>query len=235
MKNRKYLLIFLLLLIIYIPKRVDAIGICGAEELSTYKSQALKISFNYKLVKTDNDEYFFKVTALNVNENFVIEYDGRTYQMSSDSNSFTFDGLFAPKGEYIFKIYTSDSLDECPMAYVGTRKLKTPKYNPYSEADDCIEYEEFPLCDKYYEGDIESFDDFKKQLHEYLETYSIHVEDYKDERTIWDKFIELYKDNIEISVTITALIILIIIAIIIKKVYRWATRTKIKFNVDENK
>lgn len=229
MKNRKNLLLIVIVFVIMlIPKSANAIGICGADTFNKYKTDALKIQINYDLYKDDNNKAYFKATALNVNEDFIIKFDGVTYKAPKGSTTIKFDMLLNQQKTYYFSIYTDTSSKECPMAMVGQKKITTPKYNYYSENDNCVEYEEFPLCDKYYEGEIKSYEYFIGELIEYKKTLNNDVEEYKDDRSLIQKFIDLCSDNIEITVTIIAIIVIIIAIFIGKAIYKKAKRVKIR-------
>ena len=58
----------------------------------------------------------------------------------------------------------------CKDQFIIERIIELPKYNPYSEYDECIEYEEFALCNKFYDGEISGTDEFSKKLNEYVKT-----------------------------------------------------------------
>ena len=227
MKNKTKLILFIAAFIFFIPFNVHAIGICPARSISKYRSSAQKITFKYELYKVEEGEGIFKVTALNVNPDVVIEYEGIEYKAANKSNTIQFEETFLQNREYSFSIRTNDELDECPRAYLTTKSIKTPKYNFYSENDACIEYEEFPLCNKYYEGEIKDYNEFEEKLHEFIESTKTHSEEYKDDRSLIQKIIDFYLDNIEICLSITILIALVIVIHIGRKIYRKAKRIKI--------
>lgn len=227
MKNRLKFILIVFALIFVLPLKVNAVGICPAKQISKYRTDAQKIKFSYELYKVEEEQGLFYVTATNVNPNIVIEFEGIEYRASNDSTSIKIEETFLQNREYKFNIRTNDDLDICPRAYLTTKTIKTPKYNPYSELDVCIEYEEFPLCHKYYSGEIKDYNEFNTKLKEFINDTKSDIPPVKDDRNIFQILIDLYMDNIEISVAITTLIVLIILLHIGRKIYRKSKRIKI--------
>ena len=225
MKNKVLLIAFLLLLLI--PIKANAIGICPAKQLSKYTTEAYNVKSSYELFKTESEEARFRITFTNVSNNLKIRYNGRDYYGTKESKV-AISTTFEPNKEYQFEVYSNDNMQICGNAFLVTKKVKTPYYNKYSELDECIEYEEFPLCGQYYDGKIESYDDFQWKLEDYKKSMESETEKFSDERTFIQRIVDWCSDNIEITVAIISVIVLIILAIIARIIYKKVKRTKIK-------
>jgi hypothetical protein len=210
-----------------IPKDVNAVGICSARDLNKLRSEALKIKVSYKTVKNSEGITKYNITISNLSTNLVIKYNGIAYSGTPNNTSVTIPGLFEPKGTYSFEIQSGD-LQICGHAYLSTKKITLPYYNKYSEADECVEYEEAPVCQIHYEGEIKNYNDFLTQLDSYIKSIAPEKEPYKDTRNIFQKIIDWCKDNIEITVAIISILVLIILIFIIVKIHRYRKRVKLR-------
>jgi len=107
-----------------------------------------------------------------------------------------------------------------------------PKYNKYSKYEECIEYEEFPLCNKWYQGDIPDEEYFFEKLEEYKKTLVKPDEPIVvAEKSFWDKVIEFYNENKVLSISVISIVSLSIVSLIVVKVVRRKKRVKIGIDV----
>ena len=129
---------------------------------------------------------------------------------------------------YEFKFYGGyDSA--CVEEYLYIRKLEIPKYNYYSEKDACIEYEEFPLCGKYYSGDIPSDEYFNEQLQAYIDSLkpSPKPEEPEEELSLFEELVKFYTEHLIFTVPITAALVLAVVVVVIRKTIRKKNRVKL--------
>ena len=228
MNDRYKNILFLLLLVVFLlPVKINAEGICPAKTLSKYESEAFKVKITYETAKDYYNETKFRFTVTNLSKNIKIVFNNKTYN-GGGRETIEINGLYEDNQEYQFKIYSSDSLKLCGDAYLTTKKVKIPKYNIYSELQECIEYEEFPICQKFYQGEIDGYFNFIEQLEALKEASKSQEEEYKDERTLIQKIIDWCSDNIEITVAIISVIVIIIVAFIVLKIRKHIKRVKIK-------
>ena len=228
MKKRNCILLIFLFMLIIVPKNVNAVGICSAKSINKLRSEALKVKPSYNTVENSEGVTKYTITINNLSTNLVIKYNGVNYSGTPDNNSITIDGLFEPQQTYSFEIYSGD-LGTCGQAYLSTKKLTLPYYNKYSETDECVEYEEAPICQKHYEGEIKNYNDFLTQLDKYVKSLGPEKEAFKDNRNIFQKIIDWCKDNIEITIGIISVIALITLIIIIIKIHKYRKRVKLNF------
>jgi hypothetical protein len=228
MKNRnKILIVLFLLVIVLLPNKANAVGICPAKTLSKYRTEALKVKVVYEIMKNEGVKTMFSFTASNLDENLEIHFNDNIYRGTKNNNKIVINGVYEDNKTYNFEIYTQD-MKTCGKAYLTTKKVTIPKYNIYSESDECVEYEEFPICQKFYEGEIKDYNDFISQLSTLKKESESKVEKYEDNRTIIDKIIEWFSDNIEITVGIIAVIVLIILIFVIIKIRKIKKRVKVR-------
>ena len=227
MKKRLLIVILFVMVLFLIPKNADAVGICPAKQLSKLQTEALKVKVIYNQERSYEDVTMFRFSVLNLSDNLEFEFNGSKYSGSKDTESILVNGLYEDNNEYSFKIYSKD-LKVCGKAYLTTKKVTIPKYNIYSEYQECVEYEEFPLCDPWYDGEIKDSKDFLQQLGAYIESTKSKVEEYKDERSIFQKIADWCSDNIEITVVIVTILVIAITIPIAIKINKIRKRVKVK-------
>ncbi|MBR3720772.1 MAG: hypothetical protein IKO78_06280 [Bacilli bacterium] len=208
MKKVYLFIIVFLLFVMFVPTANAARKACTKTYYSQLKSKAYKVTFNYDLHKEEGSDYYFTVTMANLQPGIVVEYGNIHMMYVEGKDIYEFASIFDGGSTYEFKIYAANGY-ACAGELLYTKSLKIPKYNIYSERDECIEYEEFPLCNKWYQKEIRNLDDFLQALELYKK--SLEKEEPKDlepeEETFFEKLINFYKDNIAITGTLTVLVI----------------------------
>ena len=227
MKNKIYILLFILILI-FIPGKVNAIGICPAKEINSLKIEAYKVKISYINYKDHNGYTMFHVEVSNLSSKFSIKYNDTFYDGNDDNKIVSINGSFKDNSEYSFDVYSSKALKKCGNAFLVTRTINIPKYNIYSELDECIEYEEAPICQAYYTGDIKDYNDFISLLSTYRDSQQSDVEKYKDDRNIFQIIMDFIQDNIEISVAVISVIVVLIIVFVVVKIRKRIKRAKVR-------
>ena len=173
----KKVLFFLLSVILLGCTNVYAASDCSYEEQAKYNNEVANIKAKYeeatKKVKTTDiiecqdgtndcitDEYtdvnYFVISLLNMNENFYITMennqnsDTRTIRYSDLKDGvYTFDYTdIYQNATLTFKVYSSDKTN-CQNELYRTIYLTTPRYNKFSEYEECKENPDFELCRKY--------------------------------------------------------------------------------------
>ena len=164
--KRNYLYVLLLLFaVLLVPQKVNAIPLCTAKSKQEYINKADKITFKYEYVKEeDNDNYYFVIRATNVDQSLSIEYNDEEYGGMGTDNYIVFNQHFTDNQTYKFKIKVEKG-QICASETVTFKSVKIPKVNIYSETDECIEYEEAPMCSRYYQGNFKNFEETIFQSH----------------------------------------------------------------------
>ncbi len=226
-KNR--LLLLLLIFLFFLPIKTKASNICTSTKFSNLKREAYKTQITYELKFDNKHNPYFEVTAYNVSNDIMIVFDGSEFVPDSN-NQIKFVNYFEGGKKYEFRFYGGRN-NSCVEEYVYTKKIELPNYNMYSEREECIEYEEFPLCNKWYKGEIKDENDFLDKLEEYKKTLVKEVEEVKKEETksLFDQIIEFYTNNLILCVTITVFIVLAIIVIIIRLIVKRRKKIKLDF------
>ncbi len=226
MKRKNVYLLILLMMLILAPLKVNALPICTAKIKHEYIDLAAKIQFKYELVKTDTG-YYFNINASNVDKGLVIIYNGVEYYGIGKDNYITFEDHFMDNQSYKFQIVIAPG-QTCADETATTKVVKIPKFNIYSMYDICVEYEEVPMCGRYYNGNFANYEEFQAKLHEYLDKIkNTGINEYKDERNIIQKFIDFYVDHIELSVLITLIVVALVTYYIIRRLIRRKQRVKL--------
>lgn len=228
MKKRNYLLIvgFFILMLLFTPK-VDAV-LCTSKKYTTLKSEAYRVTLTYELKFDSKHQHYFEVTAMNVGKNVMVKRNGYYIEPTKDNDTFVV--AYRVDGGKEFEVNIYGGYDTaCPEEFLYTKKITLPKYNKYSEREECIEYEEFNLCNKWYSGYIGSDKEFDDALAQYIK--SITKEEPNNipekEQSFFEKIIDFYTSNLIITLPITIFIVLLIVFIVVRKVIRRKNRIKL--------
>ena len=230
--KRVILLIGMIALILVPIKVVEAKSIndylCGTKNQNELKSRARKIKLTYEFKSDEKNGRYFKIKVANLQDELEIRYAGYTYSKVQDGETFYLMQPFSSNGGTIkLQIYGAGA-HACKDQFIIERIIELPKYNPYSEYDECIEYEEFALCNKFYDGEISGTDEFYKKLNEYISEVNKGREKEKSQ-SIFERIRIFVEDHQLLCAIIGIILVLIVIAIIIRKIIRKKKRTKVKF------
>ena len=240
MKNMKKIFVLIIVLLFCSFVRVEAVTyhnpeeyLCGTQNMNALLGEIRNVKINYEFNNDKTKGRHFKIKISNLNENIVIKVLGMTYSYEQNGDSFYLINTISIKGGTIPIEFYGGLSHPCVDQYITVKKITIPKYNIYSELDDCIEYEEFPLCDRFYDGEINGSEDFYKQLGEFKNSLNKEIPD--EQRSIFEIIKEFIEDNQLLCASILIIVIIIAIILTIRSIYRWAHRQKIKFDVDINK
>lgn len=231
MKYRNFIL-FILSCLFFSVIDVEAANICSANKYNALKKEAYKVAFAWDLKFDENNESYFEITVSNMSDQILLKFNDIIYDGEEIDDTFVIETRVEGGKTYKFNFYGGYS-HPCVEEYVYTKSLSVPKYNKFSEYKECIEYEEFPLCNKWYEGFIRDEADFYDRLETYKKSLLTEevVEQPEREKNIFEKVIEFYVNNILITLPATIIIIAFILVIVIVKVKRSKNRVKINLDV----
>ena len=211
---------------------VDAANICNGSKYNELTIDSLDVEYKWELKFDENHIHYFEVTVANMKDTLLLIYDGVTYEAKENGAPFKINSYFQGGKTYELKLYGGYG-HPCVEEYVDSTYLEIPKYNTYSELEECIEYEEFYLCNKWYDGEIESKDYFLQQL----ELYKASLEKPEEpkppvvEKTFIEKIVDFYMENIMLTLPITVLIVVLTVVFIVIRIKRSRERVKINLNV----
>jgi hypothetical protein len=234
MKNRVFLFVILFICFFGFTTKVDAIEyhspeeyLCGKKNMNELLSRIRNVKTNYELMSKEDGGKYFKIKVSNFQPDLVVNIYGMNYTYEQNGKEFYILNTIPITGGDVAIEFYGGMNHPCAEQYISKRTLKVPKYNIYSELDSCVEYEEFPLCAKYYDGEINNATEFNEKLNEWIRENTVEKEEIT--QSLWEKIQEFLGDNqLEVAIIII-LIILLIIAIIVRKIIRRVKRTKIKF------
>ena len=227
--KKNYFIIALLLFLSL--SKVNAQQLCTSSNYSKVKKEAYNVNYTYEMERSSDNEVYFQVRVMNLKKSIMLIYDETVYEYSNTGDTFLLPKKFEGGETVEFKIYGSyDS--PCTEELMYSKKLKIPKYNIYSEEEECFEYEEFELCNKWYQGTIPNKAYFTEKLEEYKKSITKEepVKEEKDNHSLINKIIDFYVDNIIITGSITILIIGIVFYFVIRSIIRKRKRVKIDFD-----
>ncbi len=162
----------------------------------------------------------------------IILIEGTTvYEYENVGSDFTL--TYPYEGGENVKFYLYGGYDtDCVEEFLYSKELSIPKYNMYSERDECLGYEEFDLCNKWYQGDILNDEYFLEKLEEYKESIKPveEPEEKVEEKTLLQQVIDFYIENIIFTLPVTIILVSGIIFLIIRSIRRRKERVKLDFN-----
>ena len=201
--------------------------LCGKTNSNQLLQRIRKVKTNYELMTDEDGGKYFKIRVTGFQPDLVVKIYGINYSYENYGDSFsTRNKIPITGGEFPIVFYGGIN-HPCADVYIAKRTIKIPKYNVYSELDQCIEYEEFPLCAKYYDGEIGSASEFNDRLQKWIEENNVRPEEVKI--TLWEQIKNFIEDNQFEIALVLFLAIVLIIAIIVRKIIRRIKRRRIKF------
>ncbi len=200
---KKNIILLVSLLILLFPKNIFAQEICDTNQTNKMYNltNAIKVKYDY-----DKNTELFKVTLYNVsNEIGVIGNDG-SLSIPNSNGEVIFENYI---GGITYKFTFVPINQDCEYELDFNKSFYVPKYNKFSENEECNTYKDFKLCNKWYQGNIDDTT-FYSELEKYK---NANIETVEDTNT---KDFDI-KKIIYISIPIVLLILLIVIVIVVKK------------------
>lgn len=201
-------------------------ALCTSKKYSNLKMIAYKSEVSYELQFDSNHNYYYVLTVNNVDPSILVEFNGETYE--PENGTVVIPAVVQGGSTYDVKLYGGYYTD-CVEEYLYTKKVTLPKYNRYSERDECIEYEEFYMCNKWYGGEIQSDEVFEEELNKYKASLTEEEKEEKKEesKNIFEKIIDFYTNNKIITIPITVIIVGFILYKVVVSIIRRKNRVKL--------
>ena len=228
----RYLFVFTVILFIFTCTKVNA------ECSNIEKNNLLQLSHNVKFTYEINEDEKvknkkkFNVIISNLLDGIYLFYEPYVYEYIKDSITpgvEKMDDTFNDNNTYEVKVYGNTK--NCKDVYLETKTIDIPKYNIYSEKEECKGIEDFKLCNMWYEGEIQSDSYFRKEVTKYKSSLEKNEEATKTtaKDNLLSKIKKIYEKNIFISLFITLFLVASIVVFIIISVIKRKKRVKIKF------
>ena len=226
MKRRSLLFIAIFIFIFTFGFVTKVEAFCSSKSYNDLKATAYKATVSYELKFDSRNNAFFQLVVQNVDKDILVLFGGHYYEPVD--GIVRIDTIVAGGNTYEVMLYGGYDT-YCNQEYLYTKRITVPKYNKYSERDECIEYEEFALCNKWYSGYISGEDEFLDRLNEYIISLNKTEKEEKPVKTksFFQKVIDFYTNNLIITLPITIIIILFIVYRIVVKIIRRKNRIKL--------
>ena len=226
---KKKILILGLFLMLFIPNTVLAYRIpCTTKNLNKIKNEAYSVKLTYDFVTGEDNKRYFEIYASGLTPNLELKYGSVLVQYNAEAEKQLLVTNDGGNVTLYVDVYEASGTP-CGGSQVLTKSITLPKYNVYSEREECIEYEEFRLCNKWSKENIPNDAYFDDELLKYKETLK------KDEDTpinpkkesLFTKIINFYKDNIYICAPVTIVLVVGIIFVTARSIIRRKNRIKL--------
>ena len=189
---KRLLTVLFLLTILFLPFKVKAAWYCDYIELAELKDIATNIKYVYDY-RIENDKAIFKITLTNIYKEFYV-YDVKNDKYyypdsNKDISEITIDG-YQSGISYNFIVYTTRA--KCEEKVIYSFYVTLPTYNKYYNDLLCKDYQDYKLCQKWANLGNLSYDDFKKQMNEYIESLKPKEESKEEEGKVLYWLLEFY-------------------------------------------
>ena len=210
MKNIKYIFFTLLTFVINI---FSVYASCTNEEVNLLKDLAddIKITYKHKGI-IENEEIVlynqFDVTVKNMNDDLYILFRSGSEQLIPNNGVINTE---LSSGKWYFDIYSK----KCDVK-IDQIVFSLPKFNLYSLDPLCngIDGNDFPLCGKYYEYDVD-YDNFVERVNHYRIMHKIKDES-SDKKDVDDNLLQIIFDVfIKYQIYIISFLIVLLIVLVI--------------------
>ena len=194
MKSLRYVFIFVLAMLFFpVITRAE----CSYERISELSKIAGNVQFSYSY-EVNNNRPTFYVDITNV--------IGDIYVKEGDNVFYTDSEVQYNSGKTIdFVIYSNDPL--CKGTTILVRNITLPAFNKYSAYKQCQKYSEFERCYKWANTSHLSYDDFYRELTNYIGTLNQD----QDDATETYSFIDFLRNNLIIIITVLLLTVLLVL------------------------
>jgi hypothetical protein len=225
---KKKVLLIIVFIMFIIPNTVLAYREpCTTKNLNSLKNKAYNVNLSYELKKDESDRYYFEVNVTGLHPDIEVRYGSMSILYNENQTQQTVTTNTGGNVKYTVDIYAASGT-ACDGTKLTTKSIALPKYNVYSERDECIEYEEFSLCNKWYKGKIESDLYFSEELDKYIKSLKKpEPVDPSEKIGPYDKVIDFIQDHLFLFIFIVAVIVIGIIYLIARAIIRKKNRVKI--------
>lgn len=208
---KKFMAVFLMLVVMLSWTSVDAASLCSYERQVELKkaASAVKLTYEEAQEEVDPDTYgppdapvegdgilyrnYFKIKILNVTEDIYVKLENSynedvKYIRYEDTDEGVFSIDWKNTDEVVTFTYTvfTSNKTECVNEKLNSGMFTIPKYNRYHTAVMCKDIPDYYLCQKYITTNI-TFESFYENVSYYLEKNKkeeIYKEEKENENTI---------------------------------------------------
>ncbi len=199
MKGR-YLVYILLSFSCLFPFSVNAE--CDYQRKAELSRIASNVQFSYNYDENNN----FTVNITNLTDDIYIKYEDYATLYDQFIRGGNEAQLVIPSGATVkFSIYSADN--SCPDTFILEKYVSTPKYNSYSESEECKRNPEFKYCQKWMDTTVTQTK-FDTELAEYKNSLNDDRDNLSSDKSVISLLFELLKENF---VVIIILIIFVIV------------------------
>ncbi len=233
MKRKLFLIIISFLFVFGFNNKVYAVEyhnpeeyLCGNKNINSLLTKIRKVKAVYEFNKDDEYGRYFSIKIMNFSDDLILKVSGLEYTYKEYGDTFYLFNKISSNGGKVSLDFYGGMDHPCAEQYMTKKSITIPKYNIYSELDACIEYEEFPLCAMYYDGEIKNEAEFNEKLKKWIDD---NKEEYEViEQSFFDIVKEFIEDNQLLIAIIVSIIVIIIVVLIVSKIIRRVKRQKIK-------
>lgn len=233
MKKNVWIKLVAIILCIFAISNIEKVRAesCSTKELNNLKQLAHNIKLSYDLhddTYNENHTYYFDLSVTNFRKEFYfVDSDGQEFRYMKTLEKDGIRNLRVVKEgtNYNLNVYASNETG-CPDTKIVTKKIEIPYYNDYSQRKECQGIEDFSLCQRYYDGYIESEKYFLEQVEKYKKG-ELPDEKVKGDEGIFASIISFLSSHLLIVIP-SVIVLLLVIVVIIRRIIKARKRTKIK-------
>lgn len=158
--------IFLLLILLLIPIKINAIVIsgCKTQVLSNLKSLASNVNLSYTYEIKNNNAYF-KITINNITDKiYIVDNLGNKYTYNNSNKGEIITNEYKDINKISFRIYSS--VPDCMDDLLITKYINLPTYNIYYNDPVCKGIEDYKLCQRWATQTL-GYEEFVQEVNNY--------------------------------------------------------------------
>lgn len=201
MKRINYVLMFALFMLVT-PIMVSAD--CSNERLAELSKIAGNVQFSYSYAYDDDEVIRFSVNAINIADDIYIqESENRIISKGNEFNYNYNTGGTTKK----YNIYSKDP--NCYGYNLLTSYVTLPYYNDLSELDYCDYYPEFKYCQKWFNTENVTIDQFNDEISVYIDDIINKQDDTTSEENTGSLLMKFFNENkLFVIITLISLLLL---------------------------
>ena len=170
-KTISYLIIVFIgfMFITIYPKADD----CTYKDQQALNKEVSNIKMSYEFIDNDPLHYHFKINITNIPDDLKLvitdDYSSNNLELTKDNTDdgiYSFETLIATR-KVTFNIDIYSIGNSCYNKKLRSKKLITPRYNPYSSSYICEQVPDFEYCNKFKDTSSLTYEQFIKKGEQY--------------------------------------------------------------------
>ncbi|MFA5409868.1 MAG: hypothetical protein WC343_13935 [Bacilli bacterium] len=179
-------LLFLTAVIMFFLLKLDTVALestCTTDEQVRLKNLIDATQITYVLNEDPEDgtkSFTIKISGFTA-DFYIYNVENGTH-FEYENNSVIEKPGFSPGVTYLLPFFGTSGL--CKNVRISSKTVVLPTYNYFSEDPLCVGHEEYTLCKKFVDIDIDSYSDFKSLMNKYITSLNNTTEEEPEKEVV---------------------------------------------------